>query len=159
MPDEFGARQTDRSLYTNGQVDFEKVKSSAKFIAGIKRVELGLLKGYNIVFMCSENLPYECHRNILIGRSLNLLGYDIINIVNEKQILPQEKVDKILLDMYFPNRSQLSLFDQPANDENLIEEAYMLKSKEIAYREESREFSFDEDIHHRIYQKVSGDVF
>jgi hypothetical protein len=61
MPEEFGARQNDKTLYTNGYVDFEKVKKSKHFNDGIKRIEDGLTKGYRISLMCSENKPYDCH--------------------------------------------------------------------------------------------------
>ena len=72
MGDELGGRPKDNSCYDNdGKVDYEKVKSKAFFQNGIKRLKTAYNKSINVVIMCSESKPVECHRSKLIGRALD----------------------------------------------------------------------------------------
>lgn len=139
MGKEFGARRSSRDLYTReGYVDFEKVKYDEDFKAGIERIKVGLKKGYNIAFMCTEKRPEECHRCILVGRNFKDLGYKVVNIINENEYKLQEDIEKDLLEIYYPDRNQIALIPEMnlanKSDEELIKEAYKLRNKEIGYK-------------------------
>ena len=136
MGDEFGARREDRSLYdTDGKLSFEKTRASELFRSGIRRIEDGLEKGYRIAFMCSEKHPEDCHRCILVGKAFHDLGFKVLNILEDGSTMSQEEIEKILLDMYFPDRNQVSIFtlEDPISDEEYIERAYRKREKDIAY--------------------------
>src|ERR1700752_993725 len=70
--DSIGGRPKDTSCYDNeGKVDYEKVKIKDFFLQGIDRLKTAYNKGVNVVLMCSESKPCECHKSKLIGRVLN----------------------------------------------------------------------------------------
>lgn len=72
MGDNIGGRPKDTSCYDNeGKVDYEAVKTKDFFINGIERLKTAYNKDINVVIMCSESKPCECHRSKLIGRVLN----------------------------------------------------------------------------------------
>lgn len=135
MGKEFGARREDAALYRNsGKLDFEKTKSCPEFISGVKRIENGLRKGFNIAMMCSEKVPQDCHRCIMIGKAFSDYGYEVEHILEDSSLLQQADIDQLLLDEYFPNRDQLSLFDcNDMSEIDYISAAYRKKEEEIAY--------------------------
>lgn len=141
MGKEFGARRFSRDVYSKeGYVDFERVRQDIDFKSGIDRIKVGLEKGYNIAFMCTEKKPDECHRCILVGRNFKDLGYTVINIINEKEYKLQEDIERDLLEIYYPDRNQIALIPDmnlsSKSDEELINEAYKLRNKEIGYKGE-----------------------
>lgn len=138
MGKEFGARRSDRKLYANeGYLDFEKVKEDNDFKLGIRRIEDGIEKGYNIAFMCTEKNPIECHRCILVGKNLKDLGHKVLNIVNKDICISQDDIELELLNKYYPDRNQISLLPDMnfanMDDKKLIEESYKRRNKEIGY--------------------------
>jgi len=137
MGKEFGARREDKSLYTKeGYLDFEKVANTSLFNTGIERVRTGMEKNFRIVLMCMEKDPIDCHRNILVAREFHRLNYGINNILENGEIQTQAFIEKRLLDMYFPNRMQLTLFDvieDRKNDTELIDHAYRLRNRDMGY--------------------------
>ncbi len=72
MGDSIGGRPHDISCYDNeGKVDYEIVKTKDFFLQGIDRLKKAYTKNINVVIMCSESKPRECHRTKLIGRVLH----------------------------------------------------------------------------------------
>lgn len=71
MGDSIGGRPKDTSCYDNeGKVDYEVVKTKEFFLSGIDRLKVAYNKSINVVIMCSESKPCECHRSKLIGKVL-----------------------------------------------------------------------------------------
>ena len=138
MGKEFGARRSEIELYdSNGLLDFEKVIKSSRFQLGIKRVNHGLQKGYTIAFMCTEKDPFDCHRSILVGRAFADEDVEVLNIHADGSLETQSELIERLLNLYFPNRNQASIFDLLEGEKNtaaLVHEAYILRNKDIAYK-------------------------
>ena len=83
MGDNIGGRPRDRSCYDNeGKVDYESVMTKEFFINGIQRLKTAYDKNVNVVIMCSESNPCECHRSKLIGKVLNTDNI-IVNHIDE----------------------------------------------------------------------------
>lgn len=136
--EEFGARREEKSLLTNGMVDFEKVAKNEKFIKGIERIEKGLERGYRIALMCTEKEPIECHRTILVSRNLSIKGMNVLHILADGTAVCHEKIEEELVEKYFPNRNQLSIFD--INETvDYLKEAYKKANSDIGYRKEDDE--------------------
>lgn len=137
MGKELGARREDKGLYTNGYLDFEKTSKSMSFIKGIERVKDGVEKGYKIALMCKEKDPIDCHRNILVARQFFKQGFKVTNILENGSIETQEHLEERLLDLYFPERNQVTISDVQNKgniDKNsLIKQAYILRNREIGY--------------------------
>lgn len=132
----FGARPDNAELYNEeGYLDFEKVSYSDLFIKGIKSVNLGLKRGNNIVLMCTEKDPIDCHRAIMVARAFSLRGIDVKHILPNGKYQTQQELDERLLDKYFPDRAQLSIFnyDKVISVEENIKLAYRERNKEIGY--------------------------
>ena len=135
MGNEFGARRSNIELYTiDGYLDFEKTRKDIEFLKGVERIKQGCNKGFNITLMCTEKDPFDCHRTIMVSKGLKDNGIIINHILPNKELQSQDKIEKRLLDKYYPNRLQLS-FDTTNNltDEEMIEEAYRKRNKEIGY--------------------------
>ncbi len=132
----FGARQENKTLYSQeGYLDFEKVRSTTLFLKGVDNVKKGLLQGHNIALMCTEKDPFDCHRAIMVARGFELEGSDIKHILFDGSLMDQKELDNRLLDKYFPNRNQLTIFDydKPQDEEELLKQAYIMRNKEIGY--------------------------
>jgi len=71
MGDTLGGRPADETCYTeDGKVDYKKVETKDFYKTGIDRIKTAYKKGLNIVLMCSEANPSQCHRSKLIGMTL-----------------------------------------------------------------------------------------
>lgn len=131
----FGARPSDRSLYNNeGYLDFNRVINSESFISSMESIKKGLASKNNIALMCTEKDPIDCHRAIMITRAFALHNISSFHILNDGSLTTQEDIDERLLDIYFPNRYQVSLFDsENLTREEMLSEAYKLRNKKIGY--------------------------
>ena len=139
MGNYFGARQTDLSLYSEkGYLDFEKVANSLKFRKAFDNVVKGINQGYRIAFMCTEKDPIECHRAILVTNAFYKAGYLIKHIMPDNTVQTQEDINDRLLDMYYSDRNQLSLFTtENLSDEQYLSEAYKKQNEKIGYHLEN----------------------
>ena len=133
---EFGARQKNPNYHSpDGYLDFERFAQSAPFQEGVKKIIDSINQDYTIAFMCSEKEPINCHRAILVARAFYNLGYPIMHLLPDSGIETQADLEKELLNQYFPNRNQLSLFQSfDDNSDNLINEAYRLQNAKIGYK-------------------------
>lgn len=133
----FGARMEDPLLYHDkGYLDFEKVRQSKNFNIGMKNVITGLNKGNRIALMCTEKDPIDCHRAIMIARGFDIEGIDVKHILSDGNIQTQKELDDRLLNYYFPNRYQITLFsnENDFTESQYIREAYCKRNEEIGYR-------------------------
>ncbi len=138
---EFGARQENNKFYNDkGYLDFTAFSKSKQFNDGIDKIRKAQKMGYVVCLMCAEKDPINCHRTILIARNLDKQGFCVKHILSNKQSCDQKEIDKRLLDNFFPNRDQVSLFNENnLSDEQILEEAYRLKNEEIGFRLEAEE--------------------
>jgi uncharacterized protein (DUF488 family) len=133
-PEEFGARQTEKQFFSfDGYLDFDLFTKSVRFKRGVKKINMSLAKGYCIAFMCAEKDPATCHRSIMVSRAFYKSGNSVSHILDNGRIASQADVETALLDKYFPDRNQLSLFGEPSSDQ-LIDLAYQKRNAEIGYR-------------------------
>jgi uncharacterized protein (DUF488 family) len=131
---EFGAWQTNRKYYTDGKLDFEKFAASEVFSQSIEKIKRASSLGYIIALMCAEKEPEKCHRAILVARTLRDNGFEIRHILPGQSDYTQEDLEQKLLELYFSDREQVSLFDENIKSkEELICEAYRKRAFEIAY--------------------------
>lgn len=132
----FGARPQNIELYSDeGYLDFERVRESQDFNKGIENVILGLNRGHRIALMCTEKEPIDCHRAILVARTFEMRMIYAKHILSNGKILTQQQLDEQLLQKYFPDRRQLSLFtyEKQLSEEEYLTEAYKKRNVEIGY--------------------------
>ncbi len=132
--EEFGARQTNaKYIGENGQVDFEKFRKSDLYKKGIEKVKKGMELNYKICLMCAETDPITCHRSILLSKGMQEAGIEVQHILKDKTIETQAKLEERLIQMYFPENNQLSLFETERSEAELLEQAYKMQNKKIGY--------------------------
>ncbi|MGB9980102.1 DUF488 family protein [Methanobacterium sp.] len=79
LGDYIGGKPRDKKYYENGKVNYMRVAQSDRYSEGINRI-IELNNENNIVLMCSEEDPYNCHRHNLITQTLVKNGLEIIHI-------------------------------------------------------------------------------
>ncbi|HDZ20273.1 MAG TPA: DUF488 domain-containing protein [Phycisphaerae bacterium] len=130
LGEELGARRVETECYEDGQVDFEKVVCLPAFTRGIERLRHGMTE-YRIALLCAEKEPIDCHRVILVARALCGRGVCVKNILSDGVVEDGSETDHRLV---VRTVGGPTLFDASANDEELLEQAYHQRGKEIAYR-------------------------
>lgn len=91
MGDTLGGIPDDDECYTNGKVDYKKTAKSERFSSGINRLIKASQIPENVVIMCSEGKPEECHRCKLIGEELASIGVEITHIDERGVSITQEE--------------------------------------------------------------------
>lgn len=84
LGDYLGGLPKDKSCYTDGKVDYSKLKEKDFFKAGINLLKEANKENIKVVLMCSESKPEECHRSKLIGQELLKHKISINHIVSDK---------------------------------------------------------------------------
>lgn len=86
MGKELGGRPNEDDFYDkDGRVFYNRLAESDLFKSGVERIERGCGQ-FNIAIMCSEGKPEGCHRHLLLGRVLNGLGFEVMNILADGSI-------------------------------------------------------------------------
>ena len=112
MGDNIGGRPKDTTCYDDdGKVDYEKVKMKDFFLQGIDRLKTAYNKEINLVIMCSESKPCECHRSKLIGRVLNSDKITLKHIDENGKLKDQNTV---ILELN-KGKNDINLFDKTDN--------------------------------------------
>ena len=133
--DEFGARHTEKELLDEaGKVDFDKVRKSDKFLAGIERLKGGLSKGFMVALMCSEAEPFDCHRFSLISYYLVRNGFIVRHILKDSTLIENSELEIRLLKKYDKKIPKPTLFDPVILTETeKLNLAYRFRNMEVAY--------------------------
>lgn len=92
MGELLGGLPTDITCYTDGKVDYNKLRTKSFFIEGLKRLQNANNKEFNVCILCSENNPQECHRAKLIGVELQKMGIELRHIVGIEKEKTQNQV-------------------------------------------------------------------
>ena len=129
---QFGARQENIDFFKNGRLDFETFSRSEQFLDGMQKVDDS---NAVIAFMCAEKKPSECHRTILVARAFNDEGKNVTHIMPNGESMTQHDVEQELLETYFPDRAQASMFEEENKSEKeYIVEAYRRRNDEIGFK-------------------------
>jgi len=93
MGDLLGGRPKSQHCYDDqGRVDYARLASEGYFQDGLERLERALAKDLNVVLLCSELRPEQCHRSKLIGQALLPRGIDVFHIDTDGTVLGQVSV-------------------------------------------------------------------
>ena len=125
---ELGGRPKNPDFYCDGVADYEKMAGDENFKSGIKRVMQGAEK-YRIALMCSEHNPLDCHRCLLVGRTLAESGISVRHILSNGRQISQNEIEDQLVkacghggeDMFAKGRARIA-------------DAYRERARQISYR-------------------------
>ncbi len=137
LGNKLGGRYSDKDLlFDNKKVDFEKVRQTDPFINGIDEL-INLTKQDNrAALMCAEKDPFNCHRFVLVSRTLSLKGVEIRHILEDGNYVLNEDLDKKLLMKYKCDYKQMNMFEKAKTREDALTEAYRQRNQDIAYSNE-----------------------
>jgi uncharacterized protein (DUF488 family) len=128
---ELGARTEDKSCYRDGQVQYSLVAQTNLFKKGIDRVMEGAHQ-YRIALMCAEKEPLDCHRTILVARTLAEKSVPVMHILSDGKLETHaHAIERLIARLRVPSA------DMFRERETVIADAYARQADEIAYREES----------------------
>lgn len=146
MGDELGARPSDRSCYSNGAVDYDKIIAAPFFQHGLDRIQEGIAKGLAITLLCAEKDPINCHRNVLVAHALSKRGVEIkhlIQLADGEPAVAEDREDtesRLFEECDQGDSRQIDLF---MSRDEILEKVYRIRFAKIAYREEK-----DNDTEH-----------
>jgi len=106
--DTLGGQPRDPDCYTDGKVDYEKVRQQSFFHTGLERLRMIHEQRLRAAVMCSEGRPEQCHRSKMIGEALAAAGIPVLHIDEDGQLLTQTQVMDRL------TGGQLDFFGGPA---------------------------------------------
>lgn len=143
---EFGARQLEIKYYPHGYMDFSLFVKSDAFRSGMEKIMNASEMGYRFVLMCAEKDPVTCHRVIMVAHEFYKQGYTVKNILANGGFCTQEDIECRLVDMYYPDRNQLSFFDEQLSWDEMVKNSYAYQNEKIGYRINGGNDSEDDDF-------------
>jgi uncharacterized protein (DUF488 family) len=128
-----GGRPSDpRAYHPEGLVNYEERRKATDFCAGIDRV-VELNCASNIVLLCAEEDPLQCHRFLMICPALIERGVTPVHIRRGGELESQRDAEDRLLKLH-----DLAAFDSgslfPFERGAAIQDALRLQAREFAFR-------------------------
>lgn len=130
LGDELGARRSESEAYNaKGVAEYGRIARLGAFHEGLSRAIRGASQ-YRLALMCAEKDPLECHRTILVVRELRSRGVDVKHILEDGSLETQSAAEERLM-----KEEKVPADDLFESKERLLEQAYLLRGKKIAYEE------------------------
>ena len=131
MGQALGGRPEDRSCYEDGRVRYDRLAGTSLYREGIEQV-VETAGVERLALMCAEKEPLDCHRTLLVGRSLAGRGVAVTHILADGTLEPHDDAMDRLLDS-----ANLPRGDLLHSREELIAEALALKEGRITYADKA----------------------
>jgi len=126
--DTLGGRPRDAVLYRDGVADYEAMARQPDFQTGLDRLLADAARS-RVCLMCAEREPLDCHRCLLVARSLAERGLTIGHILHDGTVEPHAATEQRLLAL---TGASDDLF-VTGQDERLAA-AYRRRARAVAYR-------------------------
>lgn len=134
---QLGGRPSDPSLFDGGIADYQAMARTPLFQEGLQRVVSGAQK-HRLALMCSEQDPLDCHRCLLVGRSLSEKGLTVSHLLATGGAISQVQVEERLLALSGQDKAD---FFAPYPER--VDAAYKSRSRKVAYAEPNPSSSAD----------------
>ena len=93
MGHSLGGMPDDLSLRTGGRPDYDKIRATDEYQAGLDDLVTGLESPLTpMALMCSEQDPSGCHRRCLVGHDLIERGYELVHILGDGELATEYEV-------------------------------------------------------------------
>jgi uncharacterized protein (DUF488 family) len=126
--DALGGRPRHERLYRDGLADYEAMAKEPQYLDGVARVIAEAARS-RLCLMCAEREPLDCHRCLLVARSLAERGLTVGHILHDGTIEPQTEIERRLLPLAGEGRDLFA----SGHDERLAA-AYRHRAHAAAYR-------------------------
>jgi uncharacterized protein (DUF488 family) len=94
--DALGGRPGDEALYCDGIADYVAMAAHPRFRASLDRL-IEAAAHARLCLMCAEREPLDCHRCLLVARSLAARGLTVGHILHDGSIEPHAATEQRLL--------------------------------------------------------------
>lgn len=135
MGEALGGRPRDNFLYCDGIADYEAMAGQADFRAAIERLLAPVANeaaSRPVCLMCVEREPLDCHRCLLVARSLAERGATIGHILYDGAIEPHQTTEQRLIGLYDDGTRNLFAAGQAER----VTAAYRRRARAIAFRQQ-----------------------
>src|SRR5580700_8223531 len=123
-----GGRPRDAALFRDGVADYEAMARQPDFQMGLDRLLADAARS-RVCLMCAEREPLDCHRCLLVARSLAERGFTIGHILHDGSLEPHAATEQRLLALTGANND---LFVTGQNER--LAAAYRRRARTAAYR-------------------------
>jgi uncharacterized protein (DUF488 family) len=96
MGEVFGGRPRDERLYRDSVADYEAMANAPHYQGALARL-IAEAERSRICLMCAEREPLDCHRCLLVARSLAERGVSIGHILYDGAIEPHTETERRLV--------------------------------------------------------------
>jgi hypothetical protein len=128
MGDTLGGRPSDDGLYRDGIADYEAMAMRPHYRTGLDRLIDAAARSH-VCLMCAEREPLDCHRCLMVARSLAERGLAVGHILHDGTIEPHAATERRLVawhgedcDLFAPGQGAL------------IAAAYRHRARAVAFR-------------------------
>jgi uncharacterized protein (DUF488 family) len=130
MGDALGGRPRDEGLYRDGVADYEAMAARPEYAAGLGRL-LDAVTRSRVCILCAEREPLDCHRCLLVARSLAERGLTLGHILHDGSIEPHAETEQRLLALtgYGDDRDLFA-----SGQRERLAAAYRRRSHAVAFR-------------------------
>jgi uncharacterized protein (DUF488 family) len=128
MGDALGGRPRHANLYRDGVADYEAMAAAAEFRAGLDRLTDASANAC-VCMMCAEREPLDCHRCLLVARSLASRGLSVGHILHDGTIEFHADTERRLLEL---TGDDCDLF--AAGQQERLAAAYRRRARAVASR-------------------------
>ena len=126
--DALGGRPRDVALYRDGVADYEAMAQRPEFQMGLDRLLADAARA-RVCLMCAEREPLDCHRCLLVGRSLAERGLAVGHILHDGTTEPHRATEQRLLALFGEDHD---LFATGQNER--LAAAYRRRAHAVGYR-------------------------
>jgi uncharacterized protein (DUF488 family) len=126
--DALGGRPRDAALYRDGVADYEAMARQPDFQVGLDRLLADAVRA-RVCLMCAEREPLDCHRCLLVARSLAERGLAVGHILHDGTIEPHQATEQRLLALAGEGDD---LFATGQNER--LAAAYRRRARAVGYR-------------------------
>jgi uncharacterized protein (DUF488 family) len=128
MGERLGGRPRDEKLYRDGVADYEEMARQPEFRTGLDQLTDVMARSC-VCLMCAEREPLDCHRSLLVARSLAERGVAVGHILHDGTIEPHAATEQRLLALA---GEDCDLF--AAGQSERLAAAYRRRARAVAFR-------------------------
>jgi uncharacterized protein (DUF488 family) len=137
MGDVLGGRPRDARLYRDGVADYEATAKEPRYEDGLARL-IAEASHSRVCLMCAEREPLDCHRCLLVARSLAERALTVGHILHDGTIEPHAETERRLLALAGEG---CDLFAHGQRER--LAAAYHRRTQAIAYRRKENDHKND----------------
>jgi uncharacterized protein (DUF488 family) len=125
-----GGRSGSASLYCDGVADYEAMAQTAAFQSGLDRLQTDMAK-HRVCLMCAEREPLDCHRCLLVSRTLAERDVAIGHVLHDGSIEPHLVTEQRLM-QWAESDAAPDLF--VTGQEQRLAAAYRRRGRSVGYK-------------------------